>query len=342
MQNYAVDTRLSIHARGAIAFLQATMRTSFGVSDVQAAGVGRDRAYRIAEELVSAGYVRRQGRGWAWAELPDFQEDETNVKLPDFQELSPAPQASKVQEVPDFQEVIQCAIGEFPEIQEVSITPDRKLPDFQELIGAKLPESQEVFTTSTTHDLDHDHESCVVVQILQFPEIQEVSEDLIADPNTHPPVAPPPSPRCERKAPAPDAVRHLYPAIFELCGSGQKGGKAVACRNLARDLYAEFTANPEQISAFWEWFRSCSSAGRAAARDQRPLNRPLPKQVYAHWPEFLSWYAARQRRLAPPPPLAVPGGVDMTPLSREQARVVMAELRENFWRPRVSSMSEVA
>jgi hypothetical protein len=68
----------------------------------------------------------------------------------------------------------------------------------------------------------------------------------------------------------------------------------MATRNLCRDLAAEFTATPEQITAFWDWFRAFSPAARAAARDKRPVNAPMPRQVYEGWPEFLIWWKSKQ------------------------------------------------
>lgn len=181
-----------------------------------------------------------------------------------------------------------------------------ELPDFRKS-GHELPNfrnsgNQEVATTLYIESRDHDQS---VVEISELPEIRKLGSEptqaaLVGMPEPPPPVsaAPPSPPARPRRKENPAGAKALYPAIFELCKSGQKGGKAQACRNLARDLWNEFTATPEQMAAFWSWFKVFSRAAQQAAKDRRPVNAPMPRQVYADWREFLTWWEARQAQAA--------------------------------------------
>jgi predicted transcriptional regulator len=140
-----------------------------------------------------------------------------------------------------------------------------------------------------------------VAESAELPEIRKpVQALLIGCPEPPPPVAATPSPKSPskpRKENPPEA-KALYPAIFELCKSGTKGDKGQACRMLAKHLAAEFAATPEQVEAFWDWFKVFSQAASIAARERRPVNAPMPKQVYADWRQFLVWWEARQAQAA--------------------------------------------
>jgi len=152
------------------------------------------------------------------------------------------------------------------------------------------------------------------------------------------PVAAPPSPRKparERRENPPDA-KALYPVAFALVRAPQKGGLAQATRNLCRDLWAEFAATPAQLESFWAWFRKCSPAGSAAAKERRPLNPPMPRQVYEAWPQFLPWWQAQQAHTAREAAAAERAAADAqsadaaTPASRARAVEIMRSWRN--WR----------
>jgi hypothetical protein len=96
----------------------------------------------------------------------------------------------------------------------------------------------------------------------------------------------------------PSEAKALYPALFDLTKLPRKGRAAMGVYTKARDLWAEFSATPEQIAAFWDWFKLFSRAAQIAAREQRNLNPPLPSQVYELWPQYLEWWQARQADLA--------------------------------------------
>lgn len=136
---------------------------------------------------------------------------------------------------------------------------------------------------------------------LAEPNCENEQLTLVGCPEPPPPSCaappPPPKPARQRKTNPPEA-KALYPAIFELCKSGQKGEKGMACRNLARDLWREFEATPEQAAAFWDWFKVFSRPAQMAARERRPVNAPMPRQVYADWPQFLQWWQAKQAQAA--------------------------------------------
>lgn len=170
-----------------------------------------------------------------------------------------------------------------------------------------------------------------------------VQPSLVGLPEPSPPsCAAPPAPtrppRVRRENPP--AARALYPAIFELCKSGQKGGKSMACRNLARDLSAEFQATPEQVGAFWDWFKTFSQAAQTAARERRPVNPPLPRQVYEAWPQYLVWYEAREAERRRQQEAAARRPSEPTPEERRAAGELARQL--NPFRNRLSRPVVVA
>jgi len=244
------DRRISLEARGLLAYLLESGLTSFSLADVQGAGdhVGRDKAIRMALELRAAGYINRTRGGYLLSS--------SAVELLNNYVFSGNT---------DFQE-----IRTFDYIHVESIDHDRSVVEKSE-----IPENP--------------YFSAEPVQ----PPLSGLSEPL-------PPVAPPPSlekpgrPVRERKPPQPPEVKALYPPLFELTKSPPKGRKAMGCYTIARNLYRDFGATPEQIAGFWDWFKTFSQASQIAARSQRPLNPPMPAQVYEAWPQFLAWWEARQ------------------------------------------------
>jgi hypothetical protein len=155
---------------------------------------------------------------------------------------------------------------------------------------------------SRDHDLEH------VVGVVEKSEIPE-NTDFSTEPHqqalsglseTPTPVpAPPSQPKPKRaRAEVPAEAKALYPALFELTRLPRKGRAAMGVYTKARDLWQEFSATPEQIAGFWEWFKTFSRPAQMAARDQRPLNPPLPAQVYELWPQFLPWWEAKQAAVA--------------------------------------------
>jgi phage replication O-like protein O len=115
-----------------------------------------------------------------------------------------------------------------------------------------------------------------------------------------PSAAAPPAPTKPKRARAhvAEEARALYAPLFVLTKSPRKGDAAMGVYTKARDLWLEFQATPEQVAAFWEWFKTFSQAAQIAARERRPLNPPKPRQVYEAWPQFLEWWQARQLDLA--------------------------------------------
>lgn len=153
---------------------------------------------------------------------------------------------------------------------------------------------------------------------------------LLGLPEPPPPVAPPPSParpkRPRRTAADPGAVA-LYDALFTLCAAPRKGRAAMGVYTKARDLWAEFAAVPAQVAAFETWFKRFSPAAQTAARERRPVNAPMPRQVYELWPAFLPWWQATQdaaaRAAARPPAPAL----DLAPLPAGTGRALYEAYR---------------
>lgn len=181
-----------------------------------------------------------------------------------------------------------------------------ELPDFGnfslELPNFRNSGNQEVERSLYIESSDHDQ------SVVELPEFRksgsqetEIQQPLVCLPEPLPPIAaappsPPKKPRARRENP-PDA-KALYPAVFDLCKSGPTGGLAQACRNLARDLWRDFQATPEQVAGYVEWRKTFSLEAQNAAKDRRPMRPPRPKFVYEDWTQFLEWWQARQADLA--------------------------------------------
>lgn len=252
------DPRLSLEARGALAYALAAGLEVVNAQHIQAAGCGRERAYRILSELAGAGYLARVHNGYRVTENPSLPV------------LSP---------------------GE----------SERELRVFGK------PENHTLSTT-LIESLDHDLKR--VVESYGFSEnhtlSQGESEQLTLDgcPEPPPPVAPPPSPaepakpKRPRNPPPPAEVKALYGPMFDLTKRPRSGKSAMGVYQKCAALWREFQATPEQVGAFWEWFRAFSRPAQAAAREQRPLGPPLPKQVHEDWPQFLEWWRAREQDIA--------------------------------------------
>jgi len=283
------DPHLTAEARGAIAFLLATGRSAFTIQDLRDAGMGRDNAYRVREELKARNLARKASSS-AW-ELINFS-GFTYLRNSGSPEV-PADIRQHAYKTPD--QTQKHAVESVPE-----------LPDFRK---------------SGNPELASDN---------QMP--------LDGMPEAPPPVAPSPSPPKPRRvrAVAGNEARALYPALFELTKSPLKGRRAMGVYTIARNLWAEFAATPAQLESFWAWFRKCSPAGSAAAKERRPLNPPMPRQVYEAWPQFLPWWQAQQAHTAREAAAAERAAADAqsadaaTPASRARAVEIMRSWRN--WR----------
>lgn len=163
---------------------------------------------------------------------------------------------------------------------------------------------QELSTTYLYRSSNQDQGSVVQVsestENTDFPEVQ-VQAPLPGCSDAPTPVPPPPSPakpKRPRNPPAPPEIKALYEPLFTLTKSPRKGEAAMGVYTKARDLWHEFEATPEQVSAFWGWFKTFSVAAQQAARERRPVNPPKPRQVYADWPQFLEWHEATRKAAA--------------------------------------------
>lgn len=141
-------------------------------------------------------------------------------------------------------------------------------------------------------------EICSVVAMPDFPENTELlksgSETITQPALVGLPEHPSPAkPKRPRNPPAPPEVRAIYPALFTLTKSPPKGKRAQGVYVIARNLWRDYTATPEQVAAFWDWFKLFSTAAQQAARERRDLNAPMPRQVYEFWPQFLPWWEAK-------------------------------------------------
>lgn len=256
-----LDMTLSFAARGVVAYLLAARQTSITVQAVRDLGLGRDTAYRVCYELELRGIFRKSGKS------------EYNFLILE----------SSVGELPDF--------GKF----------NAELPNFR---NSGIQEHRTtIHIESREHDLEHVVGS---LETSQLPEIRKLADEVAQQPlaglpEPPPPISavPPPPPRKPRtRRENPPGAKALYPTIFDLCKSGQHGDKAQGCRIIARNLWNEYQATPEQLAMFWEWFRVFSRAAQQAAKDRRAVNAPMPKQVYADWREFLVWWEAKQAQAA--------------------------------------------
>jgi hypothetical protein len=256
--NPVLDMTLSFEARGVVAYLLAARRLDISVQGVRDLGLGRDTAYRVCYELELRGYFRKSGKS-------------------SYNFL-----------------ILESSTPELPDVRNFKY----ELPNF--LISGNQEDRTTIHRESSKHD-----QSVVVLTSAtsQIPEIRKLDEPtqqpLIDLPEPTPPhFAAPSPPKKPRRKENPPEAKALYPALFELCKSGQHGGKAQGCRVIARNLFNEFGATPEQMAAFWEWFKMFSRAAQAAAKERRTVNAPLPKQVYADWREFLVWWEAKQVQAA--------------------------------------------
>lgn len=261
------DPDLTVEARGTLAYLIAANLTTFTIEDMRAAGVSRDTAYRVRDELKARNLARKASSS-AW-ELINFSGFTyfRNYGNPEFQQHSYI----------ESREHDHDAVGSI---------------DF-----SGIPENRK-------------------------PEAEPTQQTLDGLPEAPNPVPPPPSPGKpvrERKPPAPPEIKALYPPLFALTKSPPKGRKAMGCYTVARNLHRDFGATPEQLLDFWDWFKTFSQAATIAARERRPLNAPMPAQVYEAWPQYKPWWDARQAQAArdaerraveeaaaPPPPSDAP------------------------------------
>lgn len=189
----------------------------------------------------------------------------------------------------------------FPTLSELSPGEEN-----QELRLFRKPENPSLSTTYMYESSDLMN----VVESYGFSENPSLSEgeseQLTLDgcPEPPPPLAAPPAPAEEakpkrpRNPPPPAEVKALYGPMFDLTKRPRSGKSAMGVYTKCAALWREFQATPEQVAAFWDWFKVFSAAAQVAAQYQRPLNPPLPRQVHEDWPRFLEWWEVRQADLA--------------------------------------------
>jgi len=278
-------------ARGLLLHLHTTGATHITLADIQQAepgGMSRERASRLADELRRGRYLHRTSTGYAL-----IHPGELGVMLPfaGFTDITTShPTFDSMHKTPD-QNQNPGAVETLRDVCEVTISPHH------------------AFTPADTTR----------------------QEPLDGMPEAPSPVAATPSPAKPKRPrpPAPPAeVQALYPLLFELTKSPRQGKRAMAVYKKARALWAEFAATPAQLETFWAWFKMFSPAATAAAKERRPLNPPMPRQVYEAWPQFLPWWQAQQAHtareaarvvFAPEPPV-VAAGEPETPAER-RARI---------------------
>jgi len=289
-----LQTRISLMATGLLLHLHTTGATRITLADIQQAepgGMSRERASRLADELRRGRYLHRTSTGYAL-----IHPGELGVMLPfaGFTDITTSPTShptfDSMHKTPD-QNQNPGAVETLRDVCEVTISPHH------------------VFTPADTTR----------------------QEPLDGMPEAPSPVAAPPSPakpKRGRPPPAAAEIRALYPLLFDLTKSPRLGKRAMAVYTIARNLWAEFAATPAQLETFWAWFKMFSPAATAAAKERRPLNPPMPRQVYEAWPQFLPWWQAQQAHtareaarvvFAPEPPV-VAAGEPETPAER-RARI---------------------
>lgn len=255
-----LDMTLSFEARGVVAYLLAARRLDITVQGVRDLGLGRDTAYRVCYELELRGLFRKSGKS-------------------SYNFL-----------------ILESSTPELPNFGNFSL----ELPNFRNSGNQEDP------TTLYIESSDHDQS---VVEIRELPEIRKSgSQDdepkqqaLVGLSGPPPPnAAEPPAPKPPRKPKRenPPEARALYPGIFDLCKSGPSGGLANGCRLIARNLWRDFEATPEQLVGYAEWRKTLSFEATNAAKERRPMRPARPKFIYEDWREFREWWDARQASLA--------------------------------------------
>ncbi len=252
------DNSISLEARGALIYAITAGLEILTAQAIQDTGCGRERAYRILSELAGSGHLTRVKNGYRVAAFPALSE------------LSP---------------------GE----------------NIQELRLFRKPENHTLSTTYMYESSDHDQR---VVKSYGFSENPTLSDGesgqltLVGCPEPPPPVAVAPSPaevakpKRPRNPPPPNEAKALYGPMFDLTKRPRSGKSAMGVYTKCAALWREFSATPEQVMAFWDWFKVFSVAAQHAARERRPVNPPLPRQVHEDWPRFSEWWQAKQAAAA--------------------------------------------
>lgn len=253
-----LDMTLSFGARGVIAYLLAAQRSSATVQEVRKLGLGRDIAYRVCYELEIRGYFLKSGKS-------------SYIFLD-----------------------LESSGVELPEIRSSGV----ELPNF---LNSGNQEDQHL---SYIESSDQNQRGVANVETFQIQEVRKfnsepIQEPLVGLPEPPPPssAAPPPPPK-KPKRENPAEARALYPLIFDLCKSGPHGGLANGCRTIARNLWRDFQATPEQVTGYAEWRKTFSFEASSAARERRPLRPALPRFIYEDWRTFREWWDAKQAAVA--------------------------------------------
>lgn len=296
---YYEDTRLSLMARGLLAYFAARGTTEIALADIQqaeAGGMGRDRAMRLAAELKACGLLRRTRGGF--------------ILSPQARVNAPPIHPGEYVEKSESQEILT-----FRKNRLLDYT--HKTPD---------PDSGSGSDPGVVNSAD---EKSVFPVLSDFSHVL-TQTSLIGLPELPSPVAPPPSPvapKRPRPPPPPAEAQALYAPLFELTATPRQGKRAMGVYSRARALWAEFAAVPAQVAAFETWFKRFSPAAQTAARERRPVNAPMPRQVYELWPAFLPWWQATQDAAAraavrPPAP-----ALDLAPLPAGTGRALYEAYR---------------